>query len=124
MVDRSTHSLRSRDSSSPPVDGVEADWRLDGLDRLIHERVRLGIMSALSVNDALAFQELKEILGATDGNLSVHARKLEQAGYVACKKTFSGRTPRTEFRLTEAGRTALEGYLEAMEALIRRTRHG
>ncbi|GJG86276.1 hypothetical protein tb265_14570 [Gemmatimonadetes bacterium T265] len=92
------------------------------LDQLIHERVRLGIVSALAVNDALAFPDLKRLLGTTDGNLSVHARKLEDAGYVTCTKGFDGRVPRTEYRLTDAGRAALERYLDHMEALIRATR--
>ena len=87
------------------------------LDRLIHERLRLGILSALSVNESLTFNELKKLLDTTDGNLSVHARKLEEAGYVACTKSFEGRMPRTEYRLTAAGRRALERYLDHMEAL-------
>lgn len=92
------------------------------LDRVIHERVRLAIVSALAVNDELTFNELKALLDTTDGNLSVHARKLEDAGYIACTKSFDGRVPRTEFRLTAAGRRALERYLDHMEALIRATR--
>ena len=88
------------------------------LDRLIHERMRLAIVSALAVNDSLSFVELKAMLGATDGNLSVHARKLEEAGYVECRKTFNGRTPKTDYRLTVDGRRALERYLDHMEALI------
>ena len=92
------------------------------LDRLIHERVRLGIVSALAVNRSLSFNELKAMLGLTDGNLSVHARKLEEAGYVDCTKSFEGRTPRTEFRLTPGGRRALEAYLNHMEALIQAVR--
>jgi DNA-binding HxlR family transcriptional regulator len=92
------------------------------LDRLIHERVRLGIVSALAVNESLSFNELKEMLGATDGNLSVHARRLEEAGYVECRKSFHGRVPRTEFRLTRLGRRALEAYLDHMEALIQAVR--
>ncbi len=92
------------------------------LESLIHERMRLGIVSALAVNERLSFGKLKDLLGATDGNLSVHARKLEEAGYVQCLKSFHGRVPRTEYRLTAAGRRALEGYLERMEALIRSTR--
>lgn len=92
------------------------------LDRLIHERVRLGIVSALAVNQALAFNELKDMLRTTDGNLSVHARKLEEAGYVECTKSFEGRLPRTEFRLTPEGRGALERYLDHMEALIQAVR--
>jgi DNA-binding MarR family transcriptional regulator len=94
------------------------------LDRLIHERTRLGIISALAVNDSLTFNELKQLLGATDGNVSVHARKLEDAGYVGCTKSFAGRVPKTEYRLTAAGRRALEKYLSHMEALIRATREG
>jgi DNA-binding transcriptional ArsR family regulator len=94
------------------------------LDRLIHERVRLGIVSALAVNDSLTFLDLKRLLNATDGNLSVHARKLEEAGYIACTKTFEGRMPKTEFRLTAAGRRGLERYLNEMEGLIRAARTG
>ncbi len=94
------------------------------LDRLIHERTRLGIISALAVNSTLAFGELKALLGASDGNLSVHARKLEDAGYIGCTKSFAGRLPRTEYRLSAAGRRALERYLDHMEALIRATREG
>jgi len=92
------------------------------LDRLIHERIRLGIVSALAVNDSLSFNELKDMLAATDGNLSVHARKLEEAEYVECLKSFHGRVPRTEYRLTETGRRALERYLDHMEALIQAVR--
>lgn len=92
------------------------------LDRLIHERMRLGIVSALAVNESLSFGELKDMLGATDGNLSVHARKLEEAGYVECVKSFHGRVPRTDFRLTDLGRRELEQYLEHMEALIQAVR--
>ena len=92
------------------------------LDRLIHERLRLGIVSALAADDSLTFNELKKLLKTTDGNLSVHARKLEEAGYVVCKKSFEGRMPRTEYRLTADGRRALEKYLNHMEALIRAMR--
>ena len=94
------------------------------LDRLIHERVRLGIVSALAVNRSLTFNELKAMLKTTDGNLSVHARKLEEADYIVCTKSFDGRLPKTEYRLTAAGRKALERYLNHMEALIRATREG
>jgi DNA-binding MarR family transcriptional regulator len=94
------------------------------LDRIIHERLRLGIVSALSVNESLTFRELKKILDTTDGNLSVHARKLEEAGYIGCEKKFEGRLPRTEYKLTAPGRAALEKYLTHMEALIRATRQG
>ena len=92
------------------------------LDRLIHERLRLGILSALSVNESLSFGELKKLLDTTDGNLSVHARKLEEAGYLSCTKSFEGRMPRTEYRLTAPGRRALERYLDHMEALIQAMR--
>jgi DNA-binding transcriptional ArsR family regulator len=92
------------------------------LDRVIHDKTRLAIMSALAVNDSLSFTELRTMTDTTDGNLSVHARKLEDVGYVHCDKTFAGRTPRTDFRLTSAGRRALEKYLDHMEALIRATR--
>lgn len=92
------------------------------LDRIIHERLRLGIVSALAVNETLSFVELKRLLGSTDGNLSVHARRLEEAGYIACDKSFQDRMPRTEYRLTDAGRQALERYLDHMEALIRTAR--
>ena len=94
------------------------------LDKVIHERVRLAIVSALAVNSALSFNELKALLTITDGNLSVHARKLEDAGYVDCRKSFAGRLPKTEYRLTAAGRRALERYLAHMEALIRMARGG
>jgi len=92
------------------------------LDRLIHERVRLAIVSALAVRDSLTFNELKALLKTSDGNLSVHARKLEDADYVTCVKSFAGRVPKTEYRLTALGRRALERYLDHMEALIRATR--
>ena len=92
------------------------------LDRLIHERVRLGIVSALAVNGSMSFTDLKTLLNATDGNLSAHARRLEEAGYVVCRKSFEGRIPRTDYELTGRGRRELEGYLDHMEALIRATR--
>jgi DNA-binding HxlR family transcriptional regulator len=99
-----------------------AEERAMEFDRLIHERMRLGIVSALAVNDFLSFSDLKTILKTTDGNLSVHARRLEQAKYLTCTKYFEGRLPRTEFRLTALGRRALERYLDEMEQLIRTTR--
>jgi len=92
------------------------------LDRLLHDRMRLGIVSALAATDDLSFSELKTALNATDGNLSVHARKLEDAGYLSCTKAFEGRTPRTGYKLTSAGRRALEKYLDHMDAIIRATR--
>ena len=103
----------------PPREAVPRD-----LDRLIHERMRLGIVSALAVNRSLTFNELKALLKTTDGNLSVHARKLEEAEYIVCTKSFEGRLPKTEYRLTASGRKALERYLDHMEALIRATREG
>jgi DNA-binding MarR family transcriptional regulator len=106
------------------VEGVDQDGGPLELDRLIHERVRLGIVSALAVNGSLTFNDLKAILDLTDGNLSAHARKLEEAGYVLCTKSFDGRTPRTEFSLTPEGERELNAYLAHMEALIRATRDG
>jgi DNA-binding MarR family transcriptional regulator len=110
------------DTVSESVSPRSAAPRPLQLDRLIHERIRLGIVSALAVNECLSFNDLKALLKTTDGNLSVHARKLEEADYIVCNKSFDGRTPRTEFRLTAAGRRALEKYLNHMEALIRATR--
>lgn len=101
---------------------VEKVSRASRLDRLIHERIRLGIVSALAVNTSLSHNELKQLLKTTDGNLSVHARKLEDADYIECAKSFDGRLPRTVYRLTPSGRKALENYLDHMEALIRATR--
>jgi len=114
--DREERSKRG--ASAPQVPESSAT----NLDRLIHERSRLAIVSALAVNKSLTFNELKQLLRATDGNLSVHARKLEDAGYIACSKSFEGRMPRTEYSLSAAGRRALEKYLSHMEALIHATR--
>ncbi len=97
---------------------LEAVGEASKVDRLVHERLRLGILSALSVNESLTFNELKKLLDTSDGNLSVHARKLEEAGYVTPTKSFEGRMPRTDYRLTTGGRKALERYLDHMEALI------
>ena len=118
--ERGTSALRSLDGGESSR-GSEAEGAL-ALDRLIHERMRLGIVSALAVNDTLTFNDLKRLMHTTDGNLSVHARKLEDAAYVTCTKSFEGRVPKTEYRLTAAGRRALERYLDHMEALIRATR--
>ena len=112
-----------RNRSTTPANRLAAEQAaLDkgplALDRLIHERLRLGIVSALAANERLTFNELKRLLQTTDGNLSVHARKLEEAGYVACDKTFAGRVPRTVYHLTPAGRRALDKYLVHMEAII------
>lgn len=93
------------------------------LDRLIHERLRLGIISALAANESLTFSDLKHLMNTTDGNLSVHARKLEEAGYISCAKYFEGRLPKTEYKLTAAGRSALENYLSHMESLIKQMRN-
>lgn len=93
------------------------------LDRLIHERLRLGIISALAANESLTFNDLKNLMNTTDGNLSVHARKLEEAGYISCSKFFEGRLPKTEYKLTAAGRQALQNYLNHMESLIKQMRN-
>ena len=118
---RGARALRSVDGGEAARRGEEVEGAL-ALDRLIHERMRLGIVSALAVNDTLTFNDLKRLMQTTDGNLSVHARKLEDAAYVTCTKSFEGRVPRTEYKLTAAGRRALERYLDHMEALIRATR--
>ncbi len=115
------NTVRREKRQLGPVD-LPAAVTAEKLDRLIHERLRLGILSALSVNESLTFNELKKLLDTTDGNLSVHARKLEEAGYVACTKSFAGRMPRTDYRLTAAGRRALDRYLDHMEALIQAMR--
>ena len=109
-------SLRSVASGRGAVENAPA------LDRLIHERMRLGIVSALAASASMTFGDLKNLMRTTDGNLSVHARKLEEAGYVACSKSFAGRIPKTEYKITSAGRRALERYLDHMEALIRAMR--
>lgn len=111
---------RTRRRAVPAAPGAAAA----SLDRVIHERARLGIVSALAANPTLSFQDLKGLLGLTDGNLAIHARRLEEAGYVACTKSFAGRVPRTEYRLTASGRRALAGYLEHMESIIRAARQG
>ncbi|HMV48759.1 MAG TPA: transcriptional regulator [Blastocatellia bacterium] len=104
------------------LQALQAAERAPELDNLIHERIRLGIISALAANESLTFSQLKELLKTTDGNVSVHARKLEDAEYIACTKSFEGRIPKTEYRLTETGRQALEQYLDHMEALIQAAR--
>jgi DNA-binding MarR family transcriptional regulator len=113
---------RDRGDAFASVRGQTREAVSADLDRLIHERIRLGIVSALAVNRSLTFNELKALLKTTDGNLSVHARKLEEANYIVCSKSFDGRLPKTEYRLALAGRRALERYLNHMEALIRATR--
>ena len=117
---KSTH--RAPPAKLSPVTGQASEALAPELDRLIHERLRLGIVSALAVNETLSFNELKELMHTTDGNLSVHARKLEEAKYVTCTKTFEGRVPHTQYTLTPLGRKALSQYLDHMEALIRATR--
>ncbi|MDX2260142.1 MAG: transcriptional regulator [Gemmatimonadales bacterium] len=135
MADRDGNTARVRKAASgetPAARGPGAHLKaIDGdvsmpmsLDRIIHERMRLAIVSALAVHDVLTFNELKGLLETTDGNVSVHARKLEDAGYITCTKGFDGRIPRTEYRLADAGRRALEEYLGHMEALIRRVGAG
>ncbi len=111
------------DKKLESLSGYLADTAARDFDRLVYERVRLGIMSALAVNQSLSFTDLRQLLKTSDGNLSVHARKLEDAGYIACEKSFAGRMPRTEYELTHKGRRALERYLDHMEALIQATRH-
>jgi DNA-binding HxlR family transcriptional regulator len=129
MVARQNASLQRRESEPaahgepPAVRGLAGPGRRPlELDRLIHEHMRLGIVSALAVHQSLSFNDLKKLLQTTDGNLSVHARKLEEAGYLVCSKFFDKRVPKTEYRLTAGGRKALERYLNHMEALIRATR--
>ncbi len=121
MAGKTNTARKERKSQAGPI-AAPAVAAAPKLDRLIHERLRLGILSALSVNSSLTFNELKKLLDTTDGNLSVHARKLEEAGYIACAKSFEGRMPRTDYRLTAAGRRALERYLDHMEALIQAMR--
>ncbi len=121
---RHDHGTRERGAALGSNKGQNREAVSPDLDRLIHERIRLGIVSALAVNSSLTFNELKALLKTTDGNLSVHARRLEEAAYIVCTKSFDGRLPKTEYRLTAAGRKALERYLNHMEALIRATREG
>lgn len=116
---RTTHLDLHR---SEPATTQAGPGRAPDLDRLIHERMRLGIVSALAVNEVLSFNDLKNLLHTTDGNVSVHARKLEEAEYITCTKSFEGRMPKTVYQLTETGRRALDRYLDHMEALIQATR--
>ena len=113
-------ALKKKPDAPEPLKVASAAERVSGeLDKVIHERMRLGIISALAANDKLSFTDLKSLLNTTDGNISVHARKLEDAGYLTVKKSFVGRTPLTEYKITAAGRRALENYLDHMEALIK-----
>ncbi|MGH9522520.1 MAG: winged helix-turn-helix domain-containing protein [Terriglobales bacterium] len=122
MADRA----RKLRAEAPPVERprirARAERTVQDLDPVIHERIRLGIVSTLAVNDRLSFNELKSVLQTTDGNLSVHARKLEEAGYIECDKHFEGRMPKTEYRLSASGRRALQRYLDGMEEIIQRAR--
>jgi DNA-binding MarR family transcriptional regulator len=119
---RSTTQSTRDITSERALQARQAAERAPELDNLIHERIRLGIVSALAANESLTFSQLKELLKTTDGNVSVHARKLEDAEYIACTKSFEGRIPKTEYRLTGIGRQALEQYLDHMEALIQAAR--
>ena len=126
MAERGAARKRTSENADSALDAVAGtgDPRPLELDRLIHERVRLGIVSALAVNGSVTFTDLKGLLNTTDGNLSAHARKLEEAGYIACRKSFEGRVPKTEYALTPVGRRELQAYLDHMEAIIRATRVG
>ena len=122
MAKRSS-ARAAQETTSPPIRSIEgAVEKTVDLDQLIHGRLRLGIISALAVNESLGFTELRDLLKTTDGNLSVHARKLEEAGYISCRKSFVGRAPHTEYQITVQGRRALQRYLNHMEALIAATR--
>ena len=127
MAKQSTAKKEVAKGDSRPASGPRDASSLQksaapNLDRLIHERLRLGIISALAANESLTFSDLKKLMNTTDGNLSVHARKLEEAGYIACTKYFDGRLPKTEYKLTAEGRRALESYLNHMESLIKQMR--
>ena len=128
MAKQSTAKQTRSDASVPETPTSRAQSAKQksaapNLDRLIHERLRLGIISALAANESLTFSDLKNLMNTTDGNLSVHARKLEEAGYISCSKFFEGRLPKTEYKLTAAGRSALENYLSHMESLIKQMRN-
>jgi len=117
---------KKREATTPglhDVHGAKARHPAPALDRLIHERMRLGIVSALAANESLTFNDLKSLMNTTDGNLSVHARKLEDGGYITCTKSFEGRLPKTEYKLTAAGKRAIENYLSHMETLIQQMRN-
>ena len=116
-------SVRKQEAHSEPRAASQQKSAAPNLDRLIHERLRLGIISALAANESLTFSALKRLMNTTDGNLSVHARKLEDGGYIACTKSFEGRLPKTEYKLTTAGRRALENYVSHMETLIKQVRN-
>lgn len=124
MAKQSTAKQSRQDANAPDARAQASKQKsaAPNLDRLIHERLRLGIISALAANESLTFSDLKNLMNTTDGNLSVHARKLEEAGYISCAKFFEGRLPKTEYKLTAAGRNALENYLSHMESLIKQMR--
>lgn len=122
MTNKNLNARQDRSPESKPRARKAQGGEPPELDRIIHERLRLGILSALAVNTSLTFNELKKLLQTSDGNLSVHARKLEEAEYIACEKSFAGRVPKTQYRMTSAGKKALERYLDEMEELIRTTR--
>ncbi len=121
----STHKKRETSGAPAAADAHTSRGKhpAHSLDRLIHERMRLGIISALAANESLTFNDLKRLMHTTDGNLSVHARKLEDGGYIACTKSFEGRLPKTEYKLTAAGKRALENYVSHMETLIKQVRN-
>lgn len=123
MAKQSAVKQTRRQAAPREMRSARASAAAPSLDRLIHERLRLGIVSALAANESLTFNDLKGLVDSTDGNLSVHARKLEEAGYITCTKSFEGRMPKTEYKLTTAGRRALENYLNHMETLIRKMRN-
>jgi DNA-binding HxlR family transcriptional regulator len=120
-------TTQKKREAAPELKAIGADKAkhpAPNLDRMIHERMRLGIVSALAANESLTFNDLKSLMDTTDGNLSVHARKLEEGGYIACIKSFEGRLPKTEYKITAAGRRALESYVSHMETIIRQMRQG
>lgn len=119
---RNLAKLKTHDNGNSLRLEKAAETVSNDLDKVIHERIRLGIISALAANEKMSFSDLKRLLDTTDGNVSVHARKLEEAGYLTCKKSFAGRTPLTEYKITTSGRKALERYLDHMEALIKAMR--
>ncbi|MEP6741279.1 MAG: transcriptional regulator [bacterium] len=125
VLKHSTHKKRETTNATAAADSHASKARhpAHSLDRLIHERMRLGIISALAANESLTFNDLKNLMHTTDGNLSVHARKLEDGGYIACTKSFEGRLPKTEYKLTTAGKRALENYVSHMETLIQQVRN-
>ena len=123
MAKQSAVKQSRRQAAPREMRNARASAAAPSLDRLIHERLRLGIVSALAANESLTFNDLKSLVDSTDGNLSVHARKLEDAGYITCTKSFEERMPKTEYKLTTAGRRALENYLNHMETLIRKMRN-